>query len=178
MTLESKTANQKTWPPGSGTAVGSSVTPPSLTTPSPGTFILSNIGVGLKRCRKCHEPRPLCDFQIRSDGHSRDGYRARCRFCYRIQHAVVRPGRYDGTSEQRRARRKVRYAVRRGIIQKPNTCERCGKTFEHARLEGHHHAGYGEPLSVIWLCRHCHAAVHVVRPFTTYLFCEPRGGTP
>jgi len=48
-------------------------------------------------------------------------------------------------------------AVRDGRVEKPDTCERCGK--KPKRLEGHHE-DYAKPLEVTWFCRSCHAKHH------------------
>lgn len=52
------------------------------------------------------------------------------------------------------ARVELNKAVRRGEISKPTKCE-CG----NLKVEGHHE-DYNNPLSVIWLCRSCHADLH------------------
>lgn len=53
------------------------------------------------------------------------------------------------------AREKLRYAVRRGKIIKPERCPVC-KIKEN--LQGHH-PDYSKPLDVEWLCGRCHEAV-------------------
>jgi len=62
------------------------------------------------------------------------------------------------------ARRVLCAAVERGVIQKPEKCQRCGcvpeqKSGPGDAIQGHHHNGYDEEhkLDVIWLCRDCHA---------------------
>ena len=50
----------------------------------------------------------------------------------------------------------TRWAVRQGLIEKPDACARCG---EAKRLEGHHES-YARPLDVVFLCRQCHRARH------------------
>ena len=49
---------------------------------------------------------------------------------------------------------KLRWAVRRGKILRPNHCERCSKP---CKPDAHHH-DYAKPLDVEWLCRQCHMA--------------------
>lgn len=53
------------------------------------------------------------------------------------------------------ARCAVTQAVRRGALERPKRCPRCGrKTVIH----GHHHKGYDKKheLDVVWLCARCH----------------------
>jgi len=54
------------------------------------------------------------------------------------------------------ARKKVRYAIKTGVLVKLNHCESCG---ESGQLDGHHE-DYSKPLEVLWLCRTCHAKTH------------------
>jgi len=51
------------------------------------------------------------------------------------------------------ARARARYAVKTGVLKKPNECEVCGLV---KPLSGHHE-DYSKPLAVIWLCFSCHA---------------------
>src|SRR5262245_23612303 len=53
-----------------------------------------------------------------------------------------------------RARKALRYAVRRGYISRGD-CERCGVP----NAQGHH-PDYSMPLDVVWLCRTCHDEEH------------------
>lgn len=59
---------------------------------------------------------------------------------------------------RRSARYAVKYAVRRGRLNKPTQCSSagcCGKN-----LQAHHHKGYAKEnqLDVVWLCFDCHHA--------------------
>ena len=57
--------------------------------------------------------------------------------------------------EKVRARWILRGAVKCGKTQKPETCSSCHRTTSAKNLHGHH-ADYGKPLDVEWLCRECH----------------------
>lgn len=54
-------------------------------------------------------------------------------------------------------REKLHYAVRRGLIAKPDQCQSCGA---QSPIEAHHHNGYEDAFDVQWLCRTCHGAQH------------------
>jgi hypothetical protein len=62
---------------------------------------------------------------------------------------------------RRRAIVALHRALRNGIVIKPKSCERCGKTPQSRDLHGHHHHGYDEKhwLDVEWLCASCHLKV-------------------
>jgi hypothetical protein len=58
---------------------------------------------------------------------------------------------------KRAARAKVRQALRKGVLTRPDRCEQCGGG---GRIDGHHD-DYAQPLAVRWLCRGtCHPAQH------------------
>ena len=50
----------------------------------------------------------------------------------------------------------ILWAIRSGVIKKPEKCEECKK---NNKLEGHH-LDYLKPLEVIWLCKSCHSKKH------------------
>ena len=56
----------------------------------------------------------------------------------------------------------VGLAVKAGLIEKPDGCERCGTPTPKNRLHGHHHHGYeaAHILDVQWLCSICHGKAH------------------
>jgi len=58
-------------------------------------------------------------------------------------------------------------AIKRGIMIRPQTCEKCGKK---TKIVGHH-PDYKKPLDVIWLCNSCHRNLHneINRNFCTSL---------
>lgn len=65
------------------------------------------------------------------------------------------------TQEEIRAKAgmKLNHAIQKGLVTKPECCERCGlKTFSK-QLHGHHR-NYAKPLEVDWLCYGCHSEVH------------------
>jgi hypothetical protein len=54
-----------------------------------------------------------------------------------------------------RARAKVAYCVKKGVLVPPNTCPQCK---EIKKLDAHH-SDYSKPLEIKWLCRACHSMV-------------------
>ena len=51
---------------------------------------------------------------------------------------------------------RVKRAIERGEIIKPNYCQICGKT---CKPYAHHH-DYNKPLDVIFVCQSCHKKIH------------------
>jgi len=55
--------------------------------------------------------------------------------------------------EKSKARKILNDAVKKGLLVKPELCEKC---HQGERVTGHH-KNYAEPLAVEWLCYQCHA---------------------
>ena len=135
-----------------------------------------------KRCYKCRETLPLCDF---NKDHARyDGLQSVCRKCgkvlvseYRLsgagriahaKHAAKDPERFNRISaenqqryrarnpEKTKARKAFWYAVKSGRITRPESCSKCDTA---CKPEGHHD-DYNKPFEVAWLCEDCHTAIH------------------
>ena len=135
-----------------------------------------------KKCSKCLELKPLTEFyrnKITSDGRGswciscekkrdRKAYSKKYRNGtayikaqekYRFSPKGVKNNREylkkarKVMPEKLRARDKVKYALRTGVLKKPSQCEKClaGNLRLHA-----HHEDYSKPLEVIWLCPECH----------------------
>lgn len=64
-----------------------------------------------------------------------------------------------GDPEQRKAHYAVKKALDKGLITRPNACERCGDPAWKWKLQAHH-PDYTKPLAVIWLCTPCHVEIH------------------
>lgn len=58
--------------------------------------------------------------------------------------------------ERYKAKLKVREALEKGLITKPEKCSYCGN---QGKIEAHHE-NYFEPLNISWLCSRCHYNVH------------------
>lgn len=56
----------------------------------------------------------------------------------------------------RQAHKMVMYALKLGIMKRPEKCENCGLI---GKVEGHHD-DYTKPLDVKWFCKGCHSRHH------------------
>lgn len=136
----------------------------------------------VKKCMKCGEIKPISDF-YRHPG-MKDGHLNKCKECakrdvsanYRAnkkhyqdyehterrvesRHRRAKQAQIKHRAEnpdKTRARRMLTYHVRAGNLTRPNRCSVCGV---ECVPEGHH-ADYGKPLDVVWVCRQCHAKIH------------------
>lgn len=104
----------------------------------------------LKQCSKCKKFRPLSGFN--PEPRVKDGLRADCKSC---QYAI-QSKRYYAEHFKPEAKERAREAYRRGEIQKPLFCERCGLNKPLVR----HHPDYEKPIKIMWVCRKCHSQIH------------------
>ncbi len=121
-----------------------------------------------KLCLKCALVKPASAFsRNRTTG---DGLQGWCKVCsHHAHHEWVRANRKQREANDRlhierypqkaRARRQLKYAVRVGLVVKPERCEGCNEPFSKRSLHGHH-PDYQKPLEVEWLCRGCHNERH------------------
>lgn len=65
------------------------------------------------------------------------------------------------TPQSIKARSVINNGLRDGKIQKPDTCDGCGK--KTGGLEAHHPRGDKHPDVIVWLCLDCHGAAHAGR---------------
>ena len=138
---------------------------------------------GLKICTRCGRSLPITHF--RAELRVRSGLQAACGECQNKTSADARrkySARYAKAklewerahpkckTEYRRTYRRrhsqarvcesaVYVAVHMGRLTKPNFCEDCARQFPKDKIHGHH-ANYGKPLEVAWLCHQCHAKRH------------------
>jgi ribosomal protein S27AE len=69
---------------------------------------------------------------------------------------MYHPNRHRYEEEKQKAGYKLRDAIKKGVIERPENCSQCGKEcFPDA-----HHFDYDLPLDVFWLCRKCHLKIH------------------
>lgn len=137
----------------------------------------------LKTCKKCGESLPIEDFYKHK--MMGDGYLSFCKTCVKQRVAAHREANLERVREYDRQRAsdprrvaavkqyekrwnsanpdaklahgRVSYAVRRGVLDKPDCCPRCGSV----RAIVAHHQDYSRPLDVEWLCQACHVQLHV-----------------
>lgn len=133
----------------------------------------------LHPCHACGERKPASEFY--KDKTRSRGIASKCKLCTKIDFGK-RP-KSPQTAESRRTEKRlyqrkkwsqirvspsrkavaaVNAAVRRGRVQKPQSCIHCGKVTPSRQLHGHHHNGYDKEhwLDVVWLCRDCHNKEH------------------
>jgi ribosomal protein S27AE len=130
-----------------------------------------------KRCSKCGEEKDLTEFY--ADRQRRDGHSHMCKVCKRkvAREHMRKPemrarenARYAASAELRAKKQERKaasyradptkaslralaaYAVRKGRLVEPGTCEVCGSSGPLER----HHDDYTKPLEVRWLCVVCH----------------------
>lgn len=130
-------------------------------------------------CRICHQVLPDESFSkavnaSRRNRHTRckkcqsseDKGRPRCEYRPELNHtaaAVARRRRWTNLHkypEREAARMEVRRAIDRGDLIPASSCADCGSTPAASdgrrTIQAHHHQGYGNALSVMWLCPKCH----------------------
>jgi hypothetical protein len=131
-------------------------------------------------CTKCGRPKPLTDFFLdKRTGTPRSWCKACCNAynrAYRrkhLDHVRARDRRYyrkykdkqaarerrTDVQAKRAIRQAVYWAVRTGLIERPDRCARCGDSPPPHRLHAHH-PDYSKPLDVVWLCSLCHGKDH------------------
>lgn len=108
----------------------------------------------MQQCFRCKEYKELTCFY--KDRWKRLGYSTECKDCHKSR--KVAKGKILGSKYYIRkiASEKVYRAVVRGIISRPDNCERCSNICKPEA----HHSDYRKPLDVTWLCRECHIEVH------------------
>lgn len=70
---------------------------------------------------------------------------------------------YRGTKANDHAQNILEEAIEKGLVQRKNVCECCGR--EAVMKDGRtgiqaHHPDYNRPLDVMWLCQKCHHEWH------------------
>jgi len=115
-------------------------------------------------CSRCGDNKPIEDYYRNSSGNPYNW----CKLCDKIRVQAwdrrnkdrlksINLRKRQARPEQFRARQRVAYAIKTGKLAKPNVCEDCGAN--DRRIYGHH-ADYGKPLQVNWVCSKCHASRH------------------
>ena len=113
-------------------------------------------------CRKCRAKGAIEGF-VR-DRRMRIGYRRLCKACERARnraryrqrpHAKSRYRHGRPSREYLRRKARTQYAIRRGILHRPDRCDACGKVCKP-------HADHlsDADLDVMWLCPLCHSRRH------------------
>jgi len=135
----------------------------------------------VQKCRNCGDVLPLSLFHKKASNKS--GWCNECKKCANQKRRQYRIRNIDAERERERkknrakplsvrreetalfrkkylaqnnATKKLRYAVRKGKIQKPDNCSSCGSSGD---LDGHHE-DYRKCFEVVWLCKACHGRRH------------------
>jgi hypothetical protein len=130
-----------------------------------------------RHCRACGSIDPPSGWKTRGNMckacdnlRQRAYYRAHAEQCRqaarRYRQSRVMRERRRSYVERKRARgvkllvgARLTSAVYAGRIVKPNACQGCQRQMDKDKLHGHH-ADYGKPLDVEWLCAACHGKRH------------------
>lgn len=130
----------------------------------------------LLSCMKCDTTKPVSAFYpyaIRKRGNRgecKPCIRSRVRVSHEQPHRLAYHASEEGKQEaidkfnrycakypdRRQVRQKVTNAIRSGKLIRPSICECCNASGEIQA----HHDDYNKPLSVRWLCDHCHDDWH------------------
>jgi hypothetical protein len=105
-----------------------------------------------KACHNAHQARKLREDPERARAAARRRYRKRRKKQLAYQ-------RRPEIRFRNAARQMVHQALRLGLIEKPEACERCGAKPPPRRLHAHH-LDYEKPLEIVWLCSLCHGEEH------------------
>jgi len=120
--------------------------------------------IGKKWCCRCESAKAIDDFH--RNRANKDGRESHCIACKKIYDTERRSrpevkarshanlaDRAKNNPKITAVRASTRYQVRKGVILK-QPCFVCGDQAEA------HHPDYDQPLSIVWLCRKHHQAVH------------------
>jgi hypothetical protein len=116
----------------------------------------------LRVCVRCKVEKNLWEFH--KDSREAGAHRYICKECRNKERLGNRPDNFvyrrrNERPDQNRAGDRVRLAVKKGILKRPDKCENCGK---RTKPSGHHYNGYDHPLDVVWLCHQCHKDAHLI----------------
>lgn len=121
-----------------------------------------------KKCGCCQRIKAAAEYRVDPRNGLLQSY---CRSCFNERRRALREQRgyissgasqasrkkwADANPDKRRAQGFVSYAIKRGLLVRPERCESCAKLCKpHA-----HHDDYSRPLDVRWLCSRCHGREH------------------
>lgn len=115
----------------------------------------------MRRCFSCKVEKDFDDFT--RNGREAGGRGYECRACRNARRRARSPEQKraerlrwkNANREKHRAQKALQKAVARGVITRPDSCERCGGGPVQA-----HHADYEKRFEVAWLCPRCHGEEH------------------
>ena len=112
-----------------------------------------------KKCKKCKVEKDLSEYHIRN--RAKDGLDSKCKCCIKIHNAsdkmraALKKNR-EINRYKKAAQNAANYAIKRGILIRPENCEKCGVK---ARIIAHHE-DYQKQLEVDFICNSCHRKRH------------------
>ena len=116
-------------------------------------------------CNTCGQGRrrafircPVCQIWFKTDHYNQQCCSIKCLSSLRT---TGRTCTRKTIREARNAQSLLAYHISKGHIQRPISCQKCGKTGE--RIEASHD-DYSQPLKVRWLCRSCHVKWDYAHP--------------
>lgn len=121
----------------------------------------------LNKCIECVKEAVAARIEIKKqDPKWMKAERRRCRLKqakYRQQGIAAKTSNERKHAWRKRHRQKARAhgkaatAQRKGLIQKPDACQKCET---HGLKLVKHHPDYTKPLVVVWVCEPCHGKIH------------------
>lgn len=66
-----------------------------------------------------------------------------------------------GDKSKQSCRAKSQYALKKGIITKPDNCSVCNSLDSNLYK---HHKDYSDPFNIVWMCKTCHDEHHAANP--------------
>jgi len=103
-------------------------------------------------CRDCRSEKYYENYERNNE--IRKKCKAKRQVAGRSSRSVLKYRKHN--KDRARAFMLVQCAIRRGALDKPAYCPRCGSTI---RIQAHHE-DYSKPEEVDWMCQKCHSALH------------------
>jgi len=112
-------------------------------------------GIGTQ-CKACHCRGAMRTRDAENTRRLRRQSARRVRLAEPVRIRAIERRKNRPPTQKTIARRLLNAAVRRGQVERPDVCSRCGHS---GRVTGHHR-DYSKPLAVDWLCYECHGIEH------------------
>jgi hypothetical protein len=110
------------------------------------------------KCGKMFTATQQQGYRLRTRRQDKFACSLSCRGAMNILGRIAKYG-LKRQSIKKQARGKLNGALLRGVLFRPDVCERCGKRVGKGKIQGHHFAGYENALKVQWICQSCHGEI-------------------